>query len=346
MWVHGHCFVFPRYVTRASCDSLPIPRQCRNKILKAFCCSVAECSTQVAMQQHLTKALPLWPCGDTASSHGSAARRWDQPCSRAPSPGAVAVPLGCAGGAPWFRGEGCHGSGTTQEKGSSSSCPSWLCLDPVAAMRSLACCPPTARAEQEPPLQLEWEQRPWELSGISGALMAGEAQLALLLCVRAGTKGGRAQAALDSTFSVRATQDPLIVGTGNATCSGCLQGFAWAWQHNLSSTGAKSGFLTGSESPAESREFWAAFEALVHLFVEHPVGELDIPHTPDQRWFEGNRGGITAWLCVGQVRMSSSTSQPRNQPQPAAHRSFSPGNHNQGWPQCPAPLIPSTGPSV
>lgn len=267
-----------------------------------------------------------WPCNST----------WPKPCPCGPvvtlPPAMVLLPILGTSPAPELPALGlwlCHwvvqavlpGLGEKdamalelpRKKGAhpfGSSCPSCLCLDPVAAMRSLVCCPPTARAEQEPPFQLGWEQRPWELSGISGALMAGEAQLALLLCVRAGTSGGRAQAALGRIFSVRATQDPLIVGTGNATCSGCLHGFAWAWQHNLSRTGVKRGFLTGSESPAESRELWAAFEALVHLFVEHPVEELDIPRTPDQRWFEGNRGGITAWLCVGQVRMSSSTSQP------------------------------------
>lgn len=50
---------------------------------------------------------------------------------------------------------------------------------------------------------------------------------------------------------------------------------------------------------------------MVHLFLQHPEGELDIPHTPDQRWFEGNKGGITAWLCVGQVKMSSQLPAPK-----------------------------------
>lgn len=41
--------------------------------------------------------------------------------------------------------------------------------------------------------------------------MAGEAQLVLLLCVRVGSNGGRAQAALGRTFPVRAIQDPPLL---------------------------------------------------------------------------------------------------------------------------------------
>lgn len=62
--------------------------------------------------------------------------------------------------------------------------------------------------------------------------MAGEAQLVLPLCVRAGPNGGRAQAALGRTFPVRAIQDPpLLWGwvMPSAQCAGVpLHGFGWA----------------------------------------------------------------------------------------------------------------------
>lgn len=58
--------------------------------------------------------------------------------------------------------------------------------------------------------------------------MASEAQLVLLLCVRAGTNGGRAQAPLGRTCPVRVHRIHLIVGLGNAPCSGCLESFCMA----------------------------------------------------------------------------------------------------------------------
>lgn len=54
------------------------------------------------------------------------------------------------------------------------------------------------------------------------------------------------------------------------------------------STGAGEGLPTCSESPTEPGGFWADFEALVHLFFQHPVQKLDILHTSDQRCLEGN----------------------------------------------------------
>lgn len=60
--------------------------------------------------------------------------------------------------------------------------------------------------------------------------MAGEAQLVLLLCVRAHTRGGRGQAALGRTFSVRAIQDsPLLWGWAMPPAQCAWSPSAWPW---------------------------------------------------------------------------------------------------------------------